>query len=135
MSDSRRKGRVNCLLFTYPRSVYTDAATLIYPMYCMSLHDLYLTPIPFCPWSLSLLQRRRITSLGDSIIWQRNHNFTVAGNREYKETVSTNSVQSSSKSRPLWVTLNQEKIMLAKKNMLVTSSNPLRQASLLQQNL
>ena len=73
--------------------------------------------------------------MSDSIIWQRNHNFTVAGNREYKETVSTNSVQSSSKSRPLWVTLNQEKIMLAKKNMLVTSSNPLRQASLLQQNL
>ena len=32
-------------------------------------------------------------------------NFTVAGNHEYKETNGINSVQSSLKSHPLWVTL------------------------------
>ena len=37
-----------------------------FPLYCMSLHDLYLTSIPFCPWSLSLLQRRQITPLAFS---------------------------------------------------------------------
>ena len=31
--------------------------------------------------------------------------FTVAGNREYSETDRINSVQSSLKSHPLWITL------------------------------
>ena len=39
------------------------------------------------------------------MIWQRNTQVSVAGNRNYKETDSINSVQSSLKSHPLWVTL------------------------------
>ena len=38
--------------------------------------------------------------------------FIVAGNCEYKETDSTNSVQSSLKSHPLWVTLHIQKITI-----------------------
>ena len=36
------------------------------------------------------------------IIWQRKKQFTVAGNREYQETDSINSIQSSLKSHPLY---------------------------------
>ena len=40
-------------------------------------------------------------------IFEKERNkFTVACNHKYKETYSINSVQSSLKSHPLWVTLN-----------------------------
>ena len=39
------------------------------------------------------------------MIWQRKNKFTIKVNLEYQETDSTNSVQSSLKSQPLWVTL------------------------------
>ena len=38
------------------------------------------------------------------MIWQKNK-FTVLGNHKYKETDSINSLQSSLKAHPLWVTL------------------------------
>ena len=41
------------------------------------------------------------------MIWQRNK-FTVAGNREYKETDSIKSVQLYLKFHPLWVTMYLE---------------------------
>ena len=41
------------------------------------------------------------------MIWQRNK-FTVAGNREYKETDSIKSVQFYLKFHPLWVTMYLE---------------------------
>ena len=37
-----------------------------------------------------------------SMIWQRKKQFTVAGNRECKQTNSINFGQSSLKSHPLW---------------------------------
>ena len=39
------------------------------------------------------------------MILERNKQVSVAGNHEYKETVNINSLQSSLKSHPLWVTM------------------------------
>ena len=45
-------------------------------------------------------------SMAYLIIWRSKKNkFSVAGNREYKETDSINFIQSSLKTHPLWVTL------------------------------
>ena len=64
------------------------------------------------------------------MIWQRNK-FTVVRNREYKETDSMNSVQSSLKPHPLWVTLYncfrviqfQNKLFFTEKTSYVNISN------------
>ena len=39
------------------------------------------------------------------ILQQQKNKFTATGNREYKKTDGANSVQSSFKAHPLWLTL------------------------------
>ena len=52
--------------------IYTDAATHLSDVLYVTTWSIPITPIPFVPWSLSLLQRRRITSItvGQILIWK-----------------------------------------------------------------